>query len=294
MPIPESQLATWSNLGAQDASKRTHEAIRSALADYTWPYGVKYDAYLQGSYRNSTNIRGDSDVDLVLELESTFRYDLDLLSETTKELVRRSITPSQYSWTQFREHVIDALESYFGRWNVSPGNKAVKLKPSPSRLAADVVVCMTHRKYTGLGTWIEGLIFWTQQERREIINYPKIHFNNGVAKNDNTSSRYKRTVRMFKNARNYLEMKGRIDEGLAPSYFLECLIYNASDWRFDSSLQSTYESIVDWILTSELSGLLCQNRQQYLFGSSPEQWSVTNAKALGRDLQYLWNNWYFL
>ena len=294
MSIPESQLSTWSNLGAQDASKSTHEAIRSALAAYNWPSGVRYGAYLQGSYRNSTNIRGDSDVDLVLELESTFRYNLDLLSESTKDLVRRSITPSQYGWAEFRVHVIEALESYFGRWYVSPENKAVKLKALPPRLAADVVVCMTHREYTSLGTWIEGMIFWTQRERREIINYPKIHYNNGVAKNDRTSNRYKRTVRMFKNARNYLERKGRIDEGLAPSYFVECLIYNSSDWRFDYSLQSTYESIVDWMLSSRLDDLKCQNGQQRLFGSSPEQWSVTSARKLAEELQYLWNNWYWL
>ncbi len=294
MPIPESQLSTWSNLGAQDASRLTHEQIRSALDAYSWPNDVKFDSYLQGSYRNSTNIRGDSDVDLVAELSSTFYYDLDSLSEPTKSIVQRSITPSQYSWQLFRRHVIEALENYFGSWYVHPGNKAVKLQADPPRLAADVVVCASHRKYTAQYSWIYGIQFWTQREGRAIVNYPKLHYDNGVTKNDAASGRFKRTVRMFKNARNYLEMKGRIDDSLAPSYFIECLIYNASNWRFDSSLQSTYESIVNWIITSELNGLLCQNHQQYLFGSSPEQWSVTDAKALGRELQYLWNNWYSL
>ena len=71
LPIPESQLSRWSNHGAQDAAKRTHEQVRRVLDAYHWPAGVKYDFYLQGSYQNDTNISGDSDVDVVLELKST-------------------------------------------------------------------------------------------------------------------------------------------------------------------------------------------------------------------------------
>ena len=71
MPIPESQLSRWSDHGSQDAAKRTHIAIRRALEAYPWPPGVTYDVYLQGSYQNDTNISGDGDVDVVLELKST-------------------------------------------------------------------------------------------------------------------------------------------------------------------------------------------------------------------------------
>ena len=63
MAIPESQLSRWSHHGAQDSSKRTHEIIRRALSAHRWPADMTYDFYLQGSYRNDTNIRGDSDVD---------------------------------------------------------------------------------------------------------------------------------------------------------------------------------------------------------------------------------------
>ena len=216
MSIPESQLSTWSNLGAQDASRLTHGQIRSALESYSWPSDVTFESYLQGSYRNSTNIRGDSDVDLVAELGSTFYYDLDALSEPTKSAVQRSITPSQYSWELFRKHVIEALEGYFGNWYVHPGNKAVKIRADPPRLAADVVVCASHRKYTAQNSWISGVLFWTQREGRIIVNYPKLHYNNGVTKNDVTSGRFKRTVRMFKNARNYLEKKGESMKVLRP------------------------------------------------------------------------------
>ena len=57
MAIPESQLSRWSDHGAQESSKRTHEAIRRVLNAHSWPHGMTYDFYLQGSYRNDTNIR---------------------------------------------------------------------------------------------------------------------------------------------------------------------------------------------------------------------------------------------
>lgn len=81
MAIPESQLSRWSHHGPQEASIRTHEEIRRVLANHQWPRGMTYDFYLQGSYWNDTNIRGDSDVDVVLELNSIFNYDATALGE---------------------------------------------------------------------------------------------------------------------------------------------------------------------------------------------------------------------
>ena len=77
MAILESQLSTWSNHDAQATSKRTHEAIRKVLDANQWPAGMIHDFYLQGSYRNDTNIRGDSDVDVVLQLTSSFHHEAD-------------------------------------------------------------------------------------------------------------------------------------------------------------------------------------------------------------------------
>ena len=77
MTIPQSQLQTWANQGATDAAERTHHSLKRALEAYKkWPDGVTYETYLQGSYLNSTNIRGDSDVDLVAELTSVFYSNL--------------------------------------------------------------------------------------------------------------------------------------------------------------------------------------------------------------------------
>ena len=147
MPIPESQLETWSHQGAVQTAKRTHESIRNALDSHTWPIGVsKPEVYLQGSYKNTTNIRGDSDVDVVAQLNSPFQKDLSELPDYQKNLYDQAYGDATYLWRNFREDVITALRNYFGYSAVDDtGNKSIKVAEGSNRLPADVVACMQYR-----------------------------------------------------------------------------------------------------------------------------------------------------
>lgn len=289
MAIPESKLSQWSEHGSQTGSKRTHETIQRALESHAWPDDMTYDFQLQGSYSNDTNIRGDSDVDVILKFNSAFWYNADALSEKDQAVLNR-LPRAPYKWTDFRRESFTALENKFGGL-VAQGNKSIKIKPDPPRLAADVVVCISHHKYASLDSFVEGMAFWALQEERQIINYPKQHRDNGAEKNSNTGDLYKRTVRMFKNARNYLEDANIIGHDLAPSYFLECLLYNAPDDIFQHDFRDTYLSIVNWMNHADIRNAVCQNEQQYLFGPSSEQWSHEDAENLAKQFMALWTGW---
>lgn len=291
MTIPESQLSRWSDHGSQDAAKGTHTAIRRALEAYRWPDAVRYDVYLQGSYQNDTNISGDSDVDVVLELKSTLYHDLSGLSDWERRRFTATLGPVTYGWNDFRRDALKAMEQGFGRALIAQGNKTIKLKPNPGSLAADVVVCANHRTHTSQSTYVDGIMLYALQDKREIINYPMLHYRNGAEKGRRTLDRYKRTVRMFKNARNRLLSDGRLRRGTAPSYFLECLLYNVPDRCFQAGFQDTYMSVVNWMTSTDLGMLACQNGRQPLFGDLPEQWSQPDARSLSRGLVALWNNW---
>lgn len=291
MPIPESRLSRWSHHGPQDASIKTHETIRKVLAAHSWPSGMTYDFFLQGSYRNNTNISGDSDVDVMLELNSIFQYDESSLSQSDRNRLAKSFEPPKYDWNDFRREALKALTNGFGGGFVSQGNKSIKLKANRTRLAADIVVCMEHRKFTSHDLYEKGVTFYALQDKRWILNYPKQHYDNGADKSKRTGDRYKQTVRMFKNARNHLASNNLISSNFAPSYFLECLLYNVPDSAFQLGFQDTYCSVVNWMSQSDLARLVCQNEQMYLFGSSPQQWSLNDAKALVNQFITLWHNW---
>ena len=297
MPIPESQLQTWSHQGAVTTAKQTHEAIRKALDPHTWPTGVKYEVYLQGSYKNTTNIRGDSDVDVVAQLNSTFQSDLSELTDYQKILHKQAHPDATYLWQNFRADVITALRNYFGYSAVDDtGNKSIKVAEGSNRLPADVVACMQYRKYKHFRSlndqnYVEGMLFYTLREGREVINFPKVHYQNGTEKNGRTSSRYKPTIRVFKNARTYLVNQGIINKELAPSYFLECLLYNVPDGNFTFNYQDTFCSVVNWLQKANMNSFVCQNERTFLFGDTPEQWSSSDAQYFLRMLVNLWNNW---
>lgn len=296
MAIPESQLETWSHQGAVTTAKQTHESIRKALDPYTWPTGVKYEVYLQGSYKNTTNIRGDSDVDVVAQLDFPFQSDLSELTDYQKILHKQAHSDATYLWENFRADVLTALRNYFGYSAVEIGNKSLKVVGNSNRLPADVVACMQYRKYKHFRSlndqsYVEGMVFWTLREGRKVINFPKVHYQNGTEKNGRTSSRYKPTIRVFKNARTHLVRQSIINKDLAPSYFLECLLYNVPDRNFTSNHQDTFCNVVNWLQEADITRFLCQHEQFPLFGNTPEQWSSSDAQHFLNMLVYLWNNW---
>ena len=252
---------------------------------------MRYDVYLQGSYQNDTNISGDSDVDVVLELKSALYHDMDELSGWERGRLTSTLEPVTYGWNDFRRDALKAMELRFSRPLIAQGNKTIKLKPNPGSLAADVVVCASHRTYTSPSTHVDGIMLYALQGKRQIVNYPTLHYRNGSEKGRMTWDRYKRTVRMFKNARNRLLSNGRLRRGAVPSYFLECLLYNAPDQCYGASFQDTYISIVNWMTGADLVILMCQNGLQPLFGDLPEQWSPSDANSLSDGLVSLWNKW---
>ncbi len=139
MAIPESQLGGWSDHGPQEASKRTHEAIRRALDGYQWPRGMTYDFCLQGSYRNDTNVRGDSDVDVVLELKSTINCETSSLAPHDQQLVAASFGPVVCDWNDFRRETLRALEAAFGSGMIQScpeWDSAAQFSPGQQCLAA--------------------------------------------------------------------------------------------------------------------------------------------------------------
>jgi hypothetical protein len=139
----------------------------------------------------------------------------------------------------------------------------------------------------------DGITFWTQRGSRQIVNFPKQHWSNGVAKNRDarTSGRYKATVRMFKNARSAAVDRHLLSADSAPSFFVECLIYNAPDNLFMSTHASTYVSIVNWLAHTDMRGFVYGHELAPLFGPSPEQWEITKAQQTVNGLVALWQSW---
>jgi hypothetical protein len=295
MPIPEYQLETWSHQGAIESSKRTHKAVRRALRQWDDLRNRDYEVYLQGSYRNSTNIRGSSDVDVIAQMNDTFRSNKLELPPDQREAHDRAYDPGKHTLERFRGAVLAALRAHFGRPLVVEGNKAIKILPASGRLPADVVVCQQYRRYDYFYSRenhakAEGMRFRTR-DGREIINFPKRHYVNGVRKNDQCAVSYKAGVRVFKNARNAIVNRGWMPPSV-PSYFLECFAYNATSDCYSGTWQSLYyDVLMDLTQDARYPKYLCQNGVRPLFGSSYDQWDISSATQFVNALWRLWSEW---
>ena len=253
--------------------------------------------FLQGSYRNATNIYGDSDVDIVVKLDTVFARDLSALNEHQRTLEDAAYPSATYHWSDFRSDVLQTLEDYYGKASVKPRKKCIQVTTGPGRITADVIPAIEFWKYNYFysGTYeshVEGIKFfdsaWTP-----IVNFPKQHIANGETKNaaGRTDGWFKGTVRMFKNARNKLINDVKIAEDCAPSYCVECLTYNALDACFRVSYGDTYCAVVNHLWQTPLNSLVCQNGIIPLIGTSPVQWNEGAAVAFLSGLRELWNSW---
>ena len=87
MAINNDQLETWANAPGSAKPQFTHEQIRKALSQSAALKSRDYEVFLQGSYANSTNVKIDSDIDVVVQLNSDF----SLHSSTARKLIREGM-----------------------------------------------------------------------------------------------------------------------------------------------------------------------------------------------------------
>lgn len=294
MPIPDSQLSDWSQKADSTWPSWTHSVLHDALAQAAALRDLDLEIFVQGSYANGTNVRRDSDVDLVIQLKLPMEEDVADLSQAEAERFYQHYGPTDYGWEEFREDVIRSLrEGFF----VKEGNKCVDITDMDSllRVPADILPAIEFRKYRAfpslMGERYEEGVFFRDAAGHVIINFPKQHLANGNRKDKLTGGLYKQVARVFKNARRH--DTASVDSETAPSYFIECLLYNVPDSCFRSSLSDAYPQCLKWLKDSrgQISAFQCQNELRGLFGTAPDQWSVASAERLVQALSDQWVNW---
>src|SRR5688500_6597563 len=112
MAIPEAQLETWSHQGPTTQFTATNATLKSVLHDSSAPYANRqFSTLLQGSYFNDTNIYADSDVDIVIRLDSVYFSDVEGLSEEDRTRYDESWSPADYKLSDFKNDVTGWLKT---------------------------------------------------------------------------------------------------------------------------------------------------------------------------------------
>ena len=275
----ETKFGNWIGRASdseQDRYERTCRAVNEALRGSGMLDGYSFEVYAKGSYPNFTNVVRDSDVDIAVELTTFFENEFTHSAQGLS-LADVGVIPYEGDATLagFKDDVERALVAYFGAEKVDRGSKALRVAESSGRLPADVVPCVTDRSWWSRTGYHMGIRL--QDDRKpykKILNYPKQHLEEGTRKNDRTSRRYKRVVRILKRLENRM-VEDRVIE-VVPSFLIESAVWNvpdadfaAGDWAgrvrnalahiFNGTLNSDCVASDDWL---EANGI------KYLFHAS--------------------------
>jgi hypothetical protein len=283
---------SWLQSAAQPASAteeakrdRTEQRVREAIrASSEIPSSVKI--YVKGSYKTNTNVRQDADVDVCVEWQDF--YYVDTWGET------KGMGPAELNYTPatesdkitpavFRARVERALDKHFGSSAVDKtGDKAIDVSAGPNTLDADVIPCFVVHRYDTPTFYVVGQRLFPKKGGM-IDNFPQQNYDNGVAKNSQTSQRYKRIVRGLKKLETELYDEGRIPRDY-PGYLIECLVYNAPNSKFGHHrLYDDMQAVLDWLwdatnTQADADELQEVNQLLMLFRGRADR-SVSNAHA---------------
>ena len=133
---------------------------------------------------------------------------------------------------------------------------------SGNRRGCDVLVCARFKYYVPFTSsnddqYAEEFVFLKDGSR--IVNFPKQHSANCTAKHQATNQWFKGTVRIYKNMRNYLIDNGKLREGVAPSYFIEGMLYNVPVGNFGKSWDDSVVNTFNHINGADRSQFKCAN-----------------------------------
>jgi hypothetical protein len=254
MNITEEQFKIWAQAPSATKYITTRARIERALKD---KFGSKIDVYLQGSYKNSTNVRSESDVDIIVEYTPAYYPGFFGVSDEEQAKYYREIhSPHDYNFPQFKDDVESVLQTEFSTTEVQRGDKAIKVLKNDYRVNADIIACFTHKRYISYSDFdpaAVGIHFFTDKGVK-VVNFPNQHHQNGEDKNHptRTNGKYKDMVRIYKNINYKLIDEGRLTDKEIPSHFIECLVWNVPDIFFKKSSYSEILKTVTAVVWADM------------------------------------------
>lgn len=263
MNISNTQLQTWAQAPSATKYIATRNRIEKAVKD---KFGSNVDVYLQGSYKNSTHVRSESDVDIIVEYTPAYYPGFLNVSAEEQAIYHRQHTNHDYVFSQFKSDVLSVLEKEFSVGEVKRGEKSIKVLKNESRVNADVIACFTHKRYISATKHDAVGIQFFMDSGDEVVNFPKQHHENGEDKNSDTRTdgKYKDMVRIYKNIRYKLIDAGILADNEIASHFIECLVWNVPDSYFNGAHADILRFVTAKIWTDMKAGKDPHNNYSYI------------------------------
>lgn len=191
---------------------------------------LSIEIFGQGSYANNTNVRLNSDIDINVRYTGGFYFDLPQ-GKTRSDFGLNS--PSDYSFSEYKNDIEQALINKFGNDSVVRKNKCLTVIGNSYRVETDVVPTWNYHRYSENGSYVSGSKL-RSDKGPWIVNFPKQHIENGIDKNNATSRRFKRLTRLQKKLWYKMGDEEFVSDSIS-SFLIECLIWNVPNRIFNDN-----------------------------------------------------------
>ena len=289
----DSLLVAWEPAADPAPGQRAFEVVRDALLASPVLAARNVRVYLHGAHAGDTVTRADEPVDVVIESGTSYLAGFTPhVSDLARQHIEGGLAAGSWDYWQYRGEVLAALRAAFPG-AVRDGDHGLRvlhtsLSVSHPTPPAEVIVALPYRHYSGLGGWTAGITYFTRGFD-QVVQYPRLHRDNGALKDRETEGRYKATVRMAKHLRDYLQDVLALEPGRVPSYFLECLLWNVPARKYAEEHPGLrLREVVRYLEGAYLPAFEQQHMIESLFGASASQWNTGDARlfidAAGRWL----------
>jgi hypothetical protein len=284
----EETFTSWAKgpgITEQDKCENAETAVRKAIANHERLAALDIKVIPQGSYKNRTNVRQDSDVDICVRLAFPF-FATYPEAKTNSDFGN---VDGSMSFSDYRNLVGEALVDYFGEESVTRGNKAFDIHENTYRIDADVVAALERRLYTGRmnddGThhYLSGIAF-NSDTGKHITNWPEQNYDEGLAKHNATGKRFRKVIRILKRLRNVMDGDKIASADGVASCLIEALVWNVPDDDFgDDTLTADLRHVLAYIFNNTRKDEECAkwtevNAIKYLFRAQ-QPWTRERAHS---------------
>lgn len=242
MNMSEEQIALWAKAPSETEDQKCLNAISQAMDAVRARFGNRVTFIRQGSHTNRTNIRIDSDVDIAAVHTGFYFPDISALTPADVSQYNANRSNANYTFSQYKAEVEQALRDAFGTTAVQRKNKCIRVSGNTNRVNADIVPAFEHHRFSSYGVVSAKGIGFEPDQGDRVRSFPEQHYANGVTKNASTQRAFKRTVRILKRTRNHLIDQGALAPDAISSFFIESLVWNVPSEFF---LKNTWREVAN-------------------------------------------------
>lgn len=304
MAIPEEELFYLSQKAGKpyfEAELKFYtDAIKEGLDNITQEYNIEFNKddvkiYVQGSYKNNTMTDDFSKLEIVVEFPQNIFGNIlkQPILKTKRILFEDSIVKKRI--IKFKPIVpLNILKKVIMETvlNISKNNgifnnsKSISIPATKKhKISCEILPC-----YTLNNTENHSVIIYDSLINKYVAAFPVLHCQNLRLKDEKTNGNFLNIVRIFRNIRDIMIENEIINEGFAPSYFIECLLYNIPNSLLTGTLERSMLKTLNYLKNCNLNRFVCAHEQFQMFGNNSDTWTTLKARSFIEVLIDIWQD----